>query len=396
MIIYETDFGKDKIQDAVLAAGKQNTIHPVKDFIEDCHAEWVRRGSPRGNLERLWIDYLLTSDTPFHRESARMFLTAAVARIYEPGCKFDAMAIIEGPTGSRKSTFWEVLFGGFCSDLDADLDQTGRLIENLRGWWVKEMAEMKVARRADSNTLKRTLSATHDQFRLAYGRREMEFPRQNVFVGTSNEDDYLSDPTSSRRYWVLRTPTTEENPIDTDRLEKNLWMFIGEARQMYLDMRASQPHGRLWLDLHDPVVQRERDKIAEGSRRRTVFEEIADVIADWLDKRHPASEVMVDKDGLVLDGYADDDTPMWRNMVTAQDAHTALENQPTLRPYQADVRTFGKALGLVAGWREVGRVRRHGLSQRVWFCREQDGPLWVPAPPEEDEESGPGDLGDLI
>ncbi|MGI3187223.1 VapE domain-containing protein [Nioella aestuarii] len=42
------------------------------------------------------------------------------------------------------------------------------LIENLRGWWVKEMAEMKVARRADSNTLKRTLSATHDQFRLAY------------------------------------------------------------------------------------------------------------------------------------------------------------------------------------------------------------------------------------
>ncbi|WP_164744794.1 VapE domain-containing protein [Nioella ostreopsis] len=375
----ETDFSKDNIQVAVLAAGKQNPVHPVKDFLEECHARWVKEGRPTGELERLASDYLGCPDTVFHRESSVMFPTAAVARVYEPGCKVDVMTVIEGLTGSGKSTFWQVLFGGFCTELKCELDDTGRLVEQMRGWWALEMAEMYAAKRADANTLKMQLSSAADQHRLAYARREAVFKRQSVFTGTSNDDDYLTDPTSVRRFWVWRTTKSMWDMIDIERLRSRLWAIWGEAYQNYLDMRAAQPYGELRLDLHSREAILEQQEIAQGSRKRTAVEEIAEVAQEWLDTPRPASEVMVDGDGLVLDEYADDDTPMVRNMVTAKDLFEALRNEAVLQPYRnADVRTFGKALALLDGWTFIGQVRRHNQRTR-WYVRGDDGPVWVPA-----------------
>lgn len=383
---FAVDFSKDNSQAAVVSAAKEHQLHPIRDFLKECHETWEAAGSPRGELERLAIDFLGCPDTPFHRESALIFLVAAVARIEEPGCKMDQMTIIEGPTGSRKSTFWQVLFNGFCTELKVDLHDTGRLIEAMRGWWALEMAEMQAAKRADSNTLKMQLSSSGDQHRLAYARRPIYWLRQNVFCGTSNENDYLTDPTSNRRYYVWRTKKTRFDPIETDRLQERLPLLWGEAVQVYRVMREKQPQGDLWLDLRSKEAVREQEEIAEGSRKRTAVEEIAEIIAEWLDTPVPAETALVDRDGMTLDGYEGDDTPMLRNMVTAKDAYEALAHDTRLRAYRnADVRTFGKAMAKVEGWREIGKVRRHGSGQIVWFCRLEDGPLWIPTP-EGDQE----------
>jgi predicted P-loop ATPase len=382
---YEVEFLNQAIKNAVLSAGMNNPIHPVKDFIYEQHETWKKKGCPTGELERLAIDYLGCPDTPFHRESARMFIIAAVARIFEPGCKFDQMVILQGATGARKSAFFRYLFSDeFFGDPDIDLENTGRVIEGINGLWVVEMAEMKIAKKADSNTLKRILSTVSDTYRLAYASRPWTFHRQCVFVGTSNEDDYLADPTSARRYWVwlVNQRFNEENPINTDKLARRRWAIFGEAYQAYLDMRAEQPHGDLILDLRSAEARRERDKIAESSRKQTVTEIVTEVIEEWLDTPRPADEVLVDKDGMTLDGYEGDETPMVRAMVTAQEVYEQLRHHPVLQAFhRLDMRTFGKALGKVTGWQEIGRVRRHGKPQASWYGREGvDGPLWVPAP----------------
>jgi hypothetical protein len=298
------------------------------------------------------------------------------------------MVILQGATGARKSAFFRYLFTeDFFGDPDIDLENTGRVIEGIKGLWCVEMAEMKIAKKTDSNTLKRILSTVSDTYRLAYASRPWTFHRQCVFVGTSNEDDYLSDPTSSRRYWVHRTPKTEHDPIDTDALQRRLWAIWGEAYQAYLDMREKQPHGPLWLDLRDPKVQRERDRIAEGSRKATVTEIVAEVIQTWLDTPVPANKAMVGDDELTLDGYDDDETPMVRGMVTAETAYEQLRVNPLLQAFRnLDVRTFGKALVKVPGWREIGRVRRFGQPPKVWFGRKgHDGAEWIPAPEDDDD-----------
>lgn len=390
---YETEFSKQNVQAAVMAAAVLNPIHPVKDFLEEHHAEWKRRGSHRGIAERVSVEYLKTPDTAFHRQSMLLYLVAAVARIYEPGCKFDQIFIIEGPEGSRKSSFFKVLHGGFAAELDCDLDDTGRFVEATRGRWCLEMAEMRAAKAADSETLKRMLSTAADTHRLAYAAREMTFDRQFVVGGTSNRDDYLSDPTSNRRYWIHRTPLDRFNPIDTDLLQENLWAIWGEAMQVYLDMRAEQPTGELRLDLTDHAVILEQAHIAEGSRKLTNTEELAFVIQDWLEKPFPANEVMVDEDGLVLDEYADDTTPMLRNMFTAAMAWEAVCHHPAVSHIREGAKLTGRAIKLIPGVTVLDRVRRHD-ARAVWAYRFEDGPLWVPA------QRQPGkagdDFGDLI
>lgn len=375
---YETEFSKQNVQAAVMAAAVLNPIHPVKDFLEEHHAEWKRRGSPRGIAERVSVDYLKTPDTPFHHQSMLLYLVAAVARIYEPGCKFDQIFIIEGPEGSRKSSFFKVLHGGFAAELDCDLEDTGRFVEATRGRWCLEMAEMRAAKAADSETLKRMLSTASDTHRLAYAAREMTFDRQFVVGGTSNLDNYLSDPTSNRRYWIHRTPLTRFNPIDTDLMHENLWAIWGEAMQVYLDMRAEQPTGELRLDLTDRAVILEQAAIAEGSRKLTHTEELAFVIQDWLEKPFPANEVMVDEDGLVLDEYADDTTPMLRNMFTAAMAWEAVRHDPAVSHIREGATLAGRSIKIIPGVTAMPRCRRHN-SNAVWAYRFEDGPLWVPA-----------------
>jgi predicted P-loop ATPase len=374
---WETDFSAQSIQEAVLAAGTKNPTHPVKNDIEECFARWKADGAPTGLLDRVPHEFLGCPDTIFHRESSAMFFIGAVARIYEPGCKFDQMVILEGETGGGKSRMWRVLAGGFFSEFRVDLDRLDRTVEAMRGNWFLEMAEMAKAKKTDSNTLKDFLSAASDTIRLAYAKREFTFDRQSVMVATSNEDDYLTDPTSVRRYWVWKTDTTEFNQIDIERLNRVRHHIIGEAYQRYLDMREAQPDGELHLALRTRDAIKEAREIAQGSRRQTVTETIAEIIQEWLDTPHPANEVIVDTSGFA-DGNVSDELVV-RNMVTARECFEALRETPMLAPYRnADARTFGKALKMIDGWTELGQCRRHG-QKNVWFSRERDGSLWVRA-----------------
>ena len=374
---YSTDFSSQAIQEAVLIAGHHNKIHPVRDFLWECHRRWVAAGSPTGFIESLSRTYLHTPDTIFHRHSSRLFLIGAVARIFEPGCKFDQMLILRGDTGGGKSTFLRNLAGGFFSEFRVDLDRLDRTVEQMRGNWFLEMAEMAKAR-GDNNLLKDFLSAGSDTIRLAYGKREVKYERQSVMAATSNDDDFLSDPTSVRRFWVCITDTHEEFQIDQKMLKANLHLIWGEALQAYLDMRKEEPVEELHLGLQDKDAIKEQRIIAQGNRKQTATESIAEVIEEWLDARHLANEVILGEDGFPEDD--DDERVLWRNMVSPRDVFEALRHDPVLQAYRnADARTYSKALRMVPGWREVPKCRRHGQNT-VWFVRNDVGDLWVEAP----------------
>ena len=100
-----------KIIDAADLAAHQNSYHPVRDYIESLPA-WD--GVPR--VDTLFIDYLGSPDTLYIRAIARKMMVAAVARIYEPGIKFDSVVVLNGPQGMGKSSFFAKLGGKWFSD----------------------------------------------------------------------------------------------------------------------------------------------------------------------------------------------------------------------------------------------------------------------------------------
>lgn len=218
--------GKDKIFDAVNVVAQSHKFHPVRDYLDSCDWDEVPR------VETLLVDYLGAEDTPYTRAVTRKALIAAVARIYRPGCKFDYMLTLRGKQGLGKSAIIAKLGGEWFSDTFSTM-QGKESFEQLGGAWIVEVGELAGMRKAEAETIKQYISKQSDRFRPAYGRRLQEFPRQCIFIGTTNESQFLRDTTGNRRFWVVDTPNTPIRDMWEELTPETVRLIWGEAVQMY-------------------------------------------------------------------------------------------------------------------------------------------------------------------
>lgn len=217
---------KDRIFDAVNVVATDNRFHPVRDYLDACEWDGVTR------LETLLIDYLGADDNAYTRAVTRKAMVAAVARIYRPGVKFDYMLTLRGRQGLGKSALIAKLGGKWFSDSFTTL-QGKDAYEQVQGVWIMEVGELAGMRKAEAETIKLYISKQVDRFRPAYGRRLQEFPRQCIFIGTTNESQFLRDATGNRRFWIVDTPNEPARNIWDDLTPETVRLIWAEAVQAY-------------------------------------------------------------------------------------------------------------------------------------------------------------------
>lgn len=229
---YHFDPSKEHTRDAVNALALENSHHPVRDYLD----KLVWDQTPR--IDRLLETYFGAEDTPLTRTIGRVMLIAGVRRIRKPGVKFDQIIVLEGPQGSGKSTALLILAGGPENFSDADilsLDPKAQM-EGLEGIWIYEISELEGISRADTNKVKSFASRSTDRGRPAYGHFRENRPRQNIFVGTTNDDKYLRDQTGNRRFWPVRTGVVklEELARDRDQLWAEAAHYEAQGESLFL------------------------------------------------------------------------------------------------------------------------------------------------------------------
>jgi len=203
--------------------------HPIRDYFSKL-PEWD--GIPR--VESFFIDYLGVDDNSINREMTRKTLVAAVARIHEPGIKFDNMLVLKGEQGIGKSRILKRIAKEWFNDsmrLTDTRDKTAS--ELIQGSWIIEVGELAGFSRVDERVLKSFLSRQEDVFRAAYGRRVNSHKRQCIFIGTTNDDQFLTDTTGNRRFWTMScnaNRATKKIEDITDDIVNQLW---SEAIQLY-------------------------------------------------------------------------------------------------------------------------------------------------------------------
>ena len=79
-----------KIQNAIKEIAYNNSYHPVKQYLESL--EWD--GVPR--VETMFTTFLSAKDCELYHVYAKLFMIAAIKRVYKPGCKFDNMLVLQG------------------------------------------------------------------------------------------------------------------------------------------------------------------------------------------------------------------------------------------------------------------------------------------------------------
>jgi predicted P-loop ATPase len=224
--------GKEKILDGVETTAKAHSFHPIREYLQATDWDGVKRA------ETLLIRYMGAEDTEYTRAVTRKTLVAAVARVFRPGIKFDYMLTIRGVQGIGKSSLLDRLAGDWFSDSFRTVDGK-EAYEQVRRAWIIEVGELAGLKKAEVESIKLFISKREDQYRPAYGRQVEVFPRQCIFIGTTNEIEFLRDSTGGRRYWVVDTPNSKNRANFreelTDKVVAQIW---AEAYHYYTQGEA--------------------------------------------------------------------------------------------------------------------------------------------------------------
>ncbi len=194
----ETEYGlynQQKYYDAFSKVSSERSFHPIKDIIEN--EEWD--GKPR--IDKFLVDIMKCDDTDYTREVSRMIFYGGISRLYQPGCKFDYMPILIGPQGTYKSTIvnWLAIHDDFAGDINTIEGKDA--LDNIQGRWICEFSELlALVRTRDVEAMKSFTTKCVDKYRASYERRAKEYPRQCIFIGTTNDIQFLFDKTGNRRY----------------------------------------------------------------------------------------------------------------------------------------------------------------------------------------------------
>ena len=222
---------------AVAKVSDDRSYHPIREFLASL-PEWDT--VPR--VDTLFIDYLGAKDNTYVRAVTRKTICAAIARVKNPGCKFDTMPVLNGPQGIGKSTLIAKLAGEWFSDslnLGDTKDKTAA--EKLQGYWILEIGELAGLRKAETETLRSFISRQNDIYRAAFGKRATPHPRQCIFFGTTNaESGYLRDTTGNRRFWPIKTPgngkkrSWELTEYDILQIWAEAMVYVEQGEKLYL------------------------------------------------------------------------------------------------------------------------------------------------------------------
>ncbi|HCL3291055.1 toprim domain-containing protein [Pseudomonas aeruginosa] len=213
------------VLEGVSVVANDNRYHPVREYLEGL--SWD--GQPR---LRTWLkDRLggvpLVAPPGYVEAVGVRYLISAVARVMVPGAKADCVLILEGLQGKGKSTALKILGGEWYMDTPFPLGDK-EAYQMIRGKWIIELGELDAFNKAESTKAKQFFSASFDTFRASYARRTVDVPRQCVFAGTTNQDEYLKDPTGNRRYWPVSCTFVDLEGLRADR--DQLW---AEAMHLY-------------------------------------------------------------------------------------------------------------------------------------------------------------------
>ena len=259
---------REKLDDALRILFAEREYHPIKQIIEA--VEWD--GTPR--IHDIFIKWLKCEDTPYTREVTRLVFAGGIHRLYNPGCKFDDVAVLIGTKqGEGKSTFarWLAIQDEFFTEVTEIEGQKG--IEAIEGAWICEIAELlAVTRTKEVEAVKSYITKLVDRYRRPFDRRTTDHRRQCIFIGTTNKEQFLTDKTGNRRWYPLKVNSSGYEIHDYKELIQNdIIQAWAEAKYLY-DKGELQPYAdrNLLEDIRNKQEQAVEDDYRVGMIERYI------------------------------------------------------------------------------------------------------------------------------
>lgn len=242
---------------AVTTVARRHRRHPIREYLTSL--KWD--GVPR--VDRMLIDLFGADDRAYNQQASRCFMVSAVSRIlfFDPkqpfvGSKVDFMLVLEGAQGKKKTTSLQTLFGAqwYVETLESPAGKD--FYQVILGCWGVEIAEMDSFSKADITSVKGAITRRVDKYRAPYERVPRSYRRECVFVGTTNESEYLRDHTGGRRFLPVRV--RDDATIRLDEI-------AAQRDQLWAEAVALFEQGVDYWTLPDEVAEEQEARFQEDS-----------------------------------------------------------------------------------------------------------------------------------
>lgn len=252
-----------EVSAAIDIAAHRFSVNLVVDALEALAWDGVPR------LDSMLVDYFNADEMEDHPRYlatiGRKWMVATVARAYEPGCKHDAVLVMQGGQGVGKSSAIRELVvsvapAAFLEGLPS-LDRGVEADRAIMGVWVCELSELACLNRSETEAVKGYLSRQVDDIRHPHEKRMTKVPRTVSFCGTTNNQSFIKD-TEGRRFWVLKV----RRKIDIGRLRR-------DAPQLWAEAVAAYKAGEPWY-LEDAEIVRMASASQERRLERDGWDEL--------------------------------------------------------------------------------------------------------------------------
>ncbi len=312
---------------AIDIVANEKRYHPIRDMLFP--PVWDKKERIRYVLHH----FLGAEVNDFNYECMKLFLLGGVARIFDPGCKFDYMLCLIGDQGAGKSSFFRKLAlkdEWFTDDIKRLDDEN--IYRKLEGHFIIEMSEMSAI--ANTRTIEETkafISRSKDTYKVPYDRFPKDRPRQCIFGGSSNRVAFLPlDRSGNRRFLPILIDMSKaevhilEDEAESERYILQLWF---EAMHIYF---LNKPPLKLPKEYEKELVNIQRGFMPEDDR--------LGMIQGFLDK---TSENCVCSRMLYRDAFGIKDEPRNKDLLEINEVMNA-----------------GIASKEIAGWKKFDQPRR--------------------------------------
>ncbi|MDE6035212.1 MAG: virulence-associated E family protein, partial [Ruminococcus sp.] len=350
----------DSINQICSIIADDNSYHPIKEYLEAVQWDGVQR------LKSVFTDLLGATDNIYTKSVAVVTFVGAVARIFEAGVKFDTCTVFVGKQGIGKSKFINKIAVKPEWFTDGVTTFDGKdFYESIQGKWIIELGEGTAFQKSIKERSKQAIASQQDFYRRPYGRNPEQRPRQCVFIGTTNNYDFLKDETGDRRYYPIDVNISQATKnIDKDLISEYISQLWAEAVHLYRNGQCIYIQGSQVLALAE---QEQRKHFDEGPLQSDIYNFLEiPITSDWytLSLETRRNYIIDYQNSNASSGAYRCDRVSVKKIACELFAYDL--NQPINRKFSLDIARTLTALG----WNKTGKtewIKPYG-NVKVYYC----------------------------